>query len=251
MKKTEGFHRILLSWITVSTILFSGLVFGNFVERFNNARSLQNVREMERLISDLEREVSNGNGSGFVRTLLAESYLEYGSWAEQKNKKLFFEKALIQARDVIKNDSKNGRAYYVAAVAVSRLIEYAFVFEKLALLNQFDEYMPKAIELLDDRLYKGLAYMGMALRYTNPPWPFNDYRKAEQLFKEAEKFIPDYSGLYLNFGAFYLKIGNRQKAQELLEKVLSMQPHPLFKKAHEDNVARAREYLKEIKQKGG
>lgn len=251
MKRTTRLSWILFLCISTSPFLFSGSSFGNLIERFNNARSFQDIGEMERLILDLEKEVSNPNSSSFVRILLAESYLEYGSWAEQKNKKLFFEKALAQAEDVIKNDSKNGRAYYVAAVAVSRLIEYAFIFEKLALLNQFDEYMSKALELLDDRLYKGLAYMGMALRYTNPPWPLNDYRKAEQLFKEAERFIPDYSGLYLNFGAFYLKIGNRQKAQELFEKVVSMQPHPLFKKLHEDNVVRAREYLKQIKQRGG
>lgn len=251
MKRITSLSWILFLCISTSTFLFPGISFGNLIERFNNARSLQDVREMERLILDLEKEVSNPNSSSFVRILLAESYLEYGLWAEQKNKKLFFEKALTQAEDAIKNDPRNGRAYYVAALALSRLIEYAFIFEKLALLNQFDEYMSKALELLDDKLYKGLAYMGMALRYTNPPWPLNDYRKAEQLFKAAERLIPDYSGLYLNFGAFYLKIGNRQKAQEMFEKVVSMEPHPLFKKLHEDNVVRAREYLKQIKQKGG
>jgi len=57
---------------------------------------------------------------------------------------------------------------------------------------------------------------------------------------EAEKYLYDYSGLYLQMGRLYIKMGQKDKAEKMLRRVLDMNPHPLFLKAHQENVEEAK-----------
>lgn len=82
--------------------------------------------------------------------------------------------------------------------------------------------------------------MGFGMRYMTPPWPLNDYAKSEMYFKEAQKYIGNYSGLYLNWGYLYLKMNNKTKALENFKKVLTLEPNELFLKAHEKDLSTAK-----------
>lgn len=88
--------------------------------------------------------------------------------------------------------------------------------------------------------------MGLGVRYMTPPWPLNDYAKSEMYFKEAQKYIGNYSGLYLNWAYLYLKMNNKTKALEIFRKVLTLEPNELFLKAHERNIIIAREEIKKL-----
>lgn len=248
MKTLKSLHGVV-AVITILLLSSPSYPSSTLRSRFESARSIQDSASMLKLVPELEKEVSAGRAG--ARVLLAEVYLELGSWGESRDRRSFLERAASIAREVIKGEPNNGLAYYIAAVATSRLIEHHInPFTKLDLLNQFDQLMPKAIELIQDELYKGFALMGMALRYTNPPWPLNDLRKAETYFREAEKYLSGYSGFYLNFGVFYMKTGNRNKAREMFEKAISTPEHPLFKKAHEESVIKSREFLRELGVRG-
>lgn len=165
---------------------------------------------------------------------------------EEKYKKDYFNKAYKISNEIIKKDPKNGKAYYIAGVSLSRLMNYMNVFQKVARLNEFDNLMYKALEFLEDNIYKGLTLIGLGIRYMTPPWPFGDMERVEKCLIEAERYIPDYSGVYLQLGYFYIKMGRKDKAKEMFEKVISMKPHPLFIKAHEENVKEAKVAIKTL-----
>jgi tetratricopeptide (TPR) repeat protein len=216
-------------------------------ERFLIARSQKHLVSVRSLIDEIEESIRSRSENDQLlnlRVLLAECYFEYGQLLlDGKEKERFFNTALQIVEDVFKDDLGNGRANYVAALASAALIDFVGVFEKLTLMNNFDVYIERALKNLQDDTYRGMAYMARGIRYMNPPWPFNDYKKAEESFREAEKYIPNYSGLYLYWAQLYLKLGNRKKGEELLRKVIEMGAHPLFEKQHEENVKTAKQIL--------
>lgn len=237
-------------FLFLSSVLFASQeLYNSLYQRFLTARSYQNRDELSNLIKSIEStipKITNPHVYEF-KVLLAECYLEYGNLGKnERDRRPYFEKALALSQEVVNAQQNNGKAYYIAGLSISRFIEYVNVFQKLSLLNAFDEYMTKALKYLDNDTYKGLAYMGIAIRYMSPPWPFNDYSKSEVYFREAQKYIGDYSGLYLNWGYLYLKMNNRQKALEMFKNVLSLEPHKLFAKAHEENVIIAKEEIKKL-----
>ncbi len=59
---------------------------------------------------------------------------------------------------MIQKYSLNG--YYFSAMSTAMLINYANVFGKLSLLNDFDGYMTKAVTYLDDKVYIDRIYIG-------------------------------------------------------------------------------------------
>ncbi|WP_448377211.1 tetratricopeptide repeat protein [Fervidobacterium sp.] len=223
-----------------------------FTQKFVNARSLKNIEELKNLLSLLENEIKNGSNKSSnyekIRTLLSEVYFEYGQLLnDNKLKERYYNLALQSAKDIIKTAPENGKAYYIAAMSSAALIDFVNVFQKLQLMNDFDFYIERAIKYTQDNLDKAIAYIAKGVRFMNPPWPFYDYKKAEDSFKEAEKYVSNYSGLYLNWGQLYLKMGDKKRAEEMLSKVLIMEPHPFFMKQHEDNVIIAKQLLGMIK----
>lgn len=230
--------------LVIFTILLS-YDLSSLTYKFLELRSDQDKKGMETFIKSLE---SLGSDKIDILILLAESYLEYGSWGvEERYKKDYFVKSYELSKDVIKKDPNNGKAYFIAGVSLSKLMNYMNIFQKVSRLSEFDNLMSKALELIEDKIYKGLTLLGLGVRYMAPPWPFGDLNKAEKYFLEAEKYISDYSGLYLQMGYLYLKMGRKDIAKKYFERVLSMNTHPLFKKAHEENVSQAKEELKKIK----
>ncbi|MEN3012297.1 MAG: hypothetical protein ABDH34_05385 [Dictyoglomus thermophilum] len=217
----------------------------NYKLLFIEARSNQDKKLMQDLIATLE---NLKNPSISLKLILAECYLEYGIWgAEEKNKKSYFERAFNLSQEVIKADDKNGLAYYIAGISLSRLMGYMNVFQKIRKLTEFDDLMNKALKYIDDKIYKGLILMGLAIRYMEPPWPFGDLKKAEMYLSETEKYLYNYSGLYLQRGRLYIKMGQRDEAEKMLRKVLDMGPHPLFLKAHKENVEEAKSLLTKLR----
>jgi len=180
--------------------------------------------------------------------LLAEVYFELSNrQSTDEKKKSYCELSLNVAKKIIIVDDKDGYGYYFAAMSTATLINYVNVFEKLSLLNDFDGYMTKAITYLDDRVYKGLAYLGFGIRYMTPPWPLNNLDKAFDYITKAVELVPEYSGGYLQLGYLYEKRGDKDKAKEMFEKVLSMDSPKEFAKAHKENVTLAKERLSKMK----
>ncbi len=237
---------VIFCLIALSQVYFSQLTYEKLEEAFFVARSTGDIDKMKELISVLES--ANSKDSKKI-ALLAEILFEYSNTVStEREKRNLIEKSLNYGEEAIKLDSKNGRAWYISALCISRKINFTInPFEKLSLLNKFDSYIQNAIELLDNSIYKAFALLGSAIRYREPPWPFNNYSEAEKRFSEAIRYFPSYPPIYLELGFLYLKTGDRLKAAEVFTIASSMKPHPLFLKATEEAIMKAKEELKKLK----
>ena len=219
---------------------------------FSQARSDRDSEKMLQIIQTLESR-SDLNENSMLLTILADCYLEYGDWGVAKELK---EKTLEQARKyaeaAVKLDNQNGRAHYIAGAAIGRLAQYKGIIQSLFMLGDFDKYINKAISLLNEndereRLYKTFALIASGMRYRDVPWPLNDYKKSEQLLFQAAELTPNYSNIYLELGLLYLKTKNKEKAKEMFQKVIEMEPHPLLVAAHSQAIKTAQEELGKMK----
>ncbi|HQP59432.1 MAG TPA: tetratricopeptide repeat protein, partial [Petrotogaceae bacterium] len=75
----------------------------------------------------------------------------------------------------------------------------------------------------------------------------NDMKKSEENFKKAIEKEPLYVNAYLELGMLYLKINKKELAREMFNKVISMQPHPEWRKQGEEAKKTAEDELKKIK----
>ncbi len=214
---------------------------------FVEFRKVHDTVGMKQLIEELEKFQSTSKDSKLL-SVLADACLEYGNWgAPDKEKEKIFEKGRQYAEAAIKLDSKNGRAWYIAGAIIGRLAQYKGIIQSLFMLGDFDKYINKAIEILDDPLYKSFALIASGMRYRDVPWPLYNYGESEKRLKEALKYTPNYPNIYLELGKLYVKTGKKDQAKEMFEKVINGEPHPLLIKTHEEAVNTATEELKKLK----
>ncbi|SHH15016.1 tetratricopeptide repeat protein [Thermosipho atlanticus] len=244
MKKVIVALMILLAILSFS-LNFKSLQFKVVEAKFLTARSFHNAAHMKEVIDVLEENLQEDTD---IYTLLAEAYMEYGLWGvEGEKKEEMYEKALEYAKKAIELDETNGRAYYVAGATIGRLAQFKGIVKSLFMLGDFDNYIDKAIELLDDNFYKGLAYLAKGMRYRDVPWPLNNYKKSEAYLLKALDFLPNYPNIHLELGKLYEKWGKKELAIKELNIVLESLPHPLLIKTHEEAKAEAEEILKRLK----
>jgi len=214
---------------------------------FFEARRDRDVNKITSLISELEKD-SNLQKDSNLLTVLADAYLEYGYWGVSgKDKEKMYEKARDYAEKAISLDSKNGRAWYIAGASIGRLAQYKGIVQSLFMLGDFDKYINKAIEILNDPLYKTFALLAMGMRYRDVPWPLHNYSKAESYMKEALKYTPIYPNVYLELGYLYLKMGKKDLAKDMFQNVIDSPPHPWLLKTHEESVSLAKQELSKLK----
>ncbi|KAF2961647.1 tetratricopeptide repeat protein [Fervidobacterium sp. 2310opik-2] len=247
--------------------LFSVLAIVYFISIFSYLFAL-NADDLNKLFYEARRdhdkdkllriikEIENFNGytkDSRLLTILADCYLEYANWGvPDKEKEKTLEQARAHAEAAIKLDQRNGRAYYIAGAAIGRLAQYKGIVQGLFMLGDFDKNIDTAIKLLDEnneegKLYKTFAYIASGMRYRDVPWPLYNYKKSEELLNNALKLTPNYPNIYLELGYLYLKTGNKDKAKEMFQKVVSSTAHPWLVKTHEEAVASANEELKKLK----
>ncbi|MGC9772710.1 tetratricopeptide repeat protein [Fervidobacterium islandicum] len=245
---------LLTSFFTV--FLFIS-VFGNVTSEelnkmFYEARRDYDVEKILKVIKTIEGTPGFDKDARLL-TILADAYMEYGVWgAPDKEKERLYENARKYAEMALKLDPKNGRASYVAGAAIGRLAKYKGIFQSVFMLGDFDRYIDNAIKLLNEndeeqKLYKSFALIASGMRYRDVPWPFYNYKRSEELLNSALKITPNYPNIYLELGYLYLKTGDKAKAKEMFEKVVSGKAYPWLIKTHEDAVKSAQEELKNLK----
>lgn len=242
--------------IAVSFYLLTCVVLGNAVPELNKlfyeARRDRDREKMLRVVREIEK-APNYEKDAKLLTVLADCYLELATWGvADSEKEKTLEKARVNAEVAIKLDPKNGRAHYIAGAAIGRLAQYKGIIQSLFMLGDYDKYIDTAIKLLnendeEERLYKTFALIAKGMRDRDVPWPLNNYKRSEEMFKQALKLTPNYPNIYLELGYLYLKTGDKRKAKEMFEKVVNSQPHPWLIKTHEEAVKDARNELVKLK----
>ncbi|PLV59782.1 tetratricopeptide repeat protein [Thermotoga sp. KOL6] len=237
-------------------ILFVSLVVALDVDQLNNlfyeARRDHDIEKILFVIKAIESTEDHDQNAKLL-TILADAYLEYGLWGvKPEEKEEIYEVARRLAEKALKLDPSNGRASYIAGAAIGRLAQYKGIIKSLFMLGDFDGYIKKAIKLLNEeeeegRLYKTFAYIAMGMRYRDVPWPLYNYKKSEEFFEKALQLTPNYSNIYLEMGYLYLKMKDYERAKEMFQKVISMEPHPWLVKTHEEAAQKAQEELSKLK----
>ncbi len=248
MKKLVLTVLFVVSLFTVvfSEELMSKVDYENAERFFVEFRKIRDANGMKELIDELE-SFSGTQKDSKLLTVLADAYAEYGDWGvPDKEKEKILEKGRQYAEAAIKLDSKNGRAWYIAGAIIGRLAQYKGIIQSLFMLGDFDKYINKAIEILDDPLYKSFALIASGMRYRDVPWPLYNYGESEKRLKEALKYTPNYPNIYLELGKLYVKTGKKDQAKEMFEKVINGEPHPLLLKIHESTVKSAKEELSKL-----
>ncbi len=207
--------------LIVSFILSLSLIVlgSNLDQEFYNYRASQNATGMLNLI-DQVKIIPHLTKSATILTLLADACTEYGLWGAPKDKKaVYFNDSLDYAKSALKMTPNDAYLNFVAGAAIGRLAQYKGIVQSLFMLGDFDNYINKAIKL-DPKLYR--AYVALAMRYRDTPWPFADFEKSEMLFKKALSLDPRYVYGYYELAMLYVKWGKKDLARETFEKIVSM-----------------------------
>jgi len=174
------FFPFLVLFVFIITNVF-GVEFDSANRIFFEARRDRDVEKIKSLINSLESDKDLPKNSQLL-TVLADSYLEYGLWGvEGKEKEKMYEKARSYAEKAIQIDPNNGRAWYIAGASIGRLAQYKGIVQSLFMLKDFDKYISKAIEILNDPLYKTFALLAMGMRYRDVPWPLYNYERLKAI----------------------------------------------------------------------
>ncbi len=239
-------------FVCIATLTFATTKAEDLNKLFYEARRDHDVNKIREVINTIEG-ISGYDKDTQLLTILADAYLEYGHWGVgDKDREKMYEKSRTCAENALKLDPKNGRAAYVAGAVIGRLAQYKGIVQSLFMLGDFDRYIDMAIKLLNEndeeqRLYKTFAYIAAGMRNRDVPWPLYNYKKSEEQLNTAANLTPNYSNIYLELGYLYLKTGEKSKAKDKFDKVISMKPHPWLVKKHEEAVKTAQEELKKLK----
>ncbi|WP_126993351.1 tetratricopeptide repeat protein [Thermosipho globiformans] len=225
----------LIFLILLSSVFFSNSLEENFIK----ARNFHDINLIKEVISDAKKEQNN--------VIYAEALMEYALWGDSEDKEKLYTEALEVIKKEIEKDPNNGRAYYVAGAIVGRLAQYKGIVQSLFMLNDFDNYIEKAIEILDDNFYKGLALIAMGMRFRDVPWPLRSYKKAEKYLLDALEVLPNYPNIHLELGKLYEKMGKIEEAKKEYEIVINSNAHPLLNATHEEAKEEARQLLQNLK----
>jgi tetratricopeptide (TPR) repeat protein len=207
--------------LIVSFILSLSLIVlgSNLSQDFYNYRASQNATGMLNLI-DQVKILPDFTKSATILTLLADAFTEYGLWGAPKDKKaVYFNDSIDYAKLALKMTPNDAYLNFVAGAAIGRLAQYKGIIQSLFMLGDFDNYINKAIKL-DPKLYR--AYVALAMRYRDTPWPFADFEKSEALFDKALSIDPQYVYGYYELAMLYVKWGKKTLARETFQKVISM-----------------------------
>ncbi len=241
---------LLLVAVFISVVAQDLLQFSSHAEAeklFVEFRKTRDAEKMKQLIDALEKFEGFENDADLL-ILAADAIVEYGNWGAPANEKeKLFEKARKYAEKATSLQPDNGRAWYVAGAAIGRLAQYKGIVQSLFMLGDFDKNINKAIELLQDPLYKSFALIASGMRYRDVPWPLYNFKESENRFLEALKYTPNYPNIYLELGLLYVKMRQNQRAIEMFEKVINSEPHPLLIATHEEAVKTAKEELSKLK----
>lgn len=227
--------------------LFAVVAFANSandMKIFYEARASQNATQMFNLIQTLKNSTSLENDATSLK-ILADACVEYGLWgAKDDEKAKYFDDGIKYADMAIKLRPKDAYIYFIKGAAIGRLAQYRGIIQSLFMLRDFDHAINKAIEL-DPKLYR--AYVALAMRYRDTPWPFANFGRSEELFLKAIELDPNYVYAYYELAQLYVKWGKKDKAREIFVKMSKMTPEKEFYAQELEDIKLAKKWLEENK----
>jgi FimV-like protein len=168
----------------------------------------------------------------------------------------YFEKALEYAEKAKEYHSDKGRSYYAYAVALGRMTEVIGTRDRIRAAHDIGENVSKAAELEPDyapiwHLY-GVWHSDVAnvsraertaARLVSGGLPDGSNEKAEEYLNKAIEMDEESILFRMDLARHYIEIGEDDKAREVLEAILEMEPRT---KDDPDKLKEAEELLGDL-----
>ncbi|MEJ2142382.1 MAG: tetratricopeptide repeat protein [Gammaproteobacteria bacterium] len=155
--------------------------------------------------------VSTNNFQAYEHFLLGQKY------ARERTRE-GFNRARDEFREAIKLDPQYARSYGALAIVLSRMATNAFTDSPVEFEDRALEMARKAVELNNTlpHAYWALSFVHMYR---------NEFKEAEKYVTQALAIAPNYADGYGLLALIHNRLGNADKAIELIQKGMKLNPH--------------------------
>ena len=176
---------------------------------------------------------------------LSRAYFYLGNHT-QGEKIPIFDKGQAAARQAIEINPNEVEAHFWLGVNMGRVGEEQGVLNSLFLVGPIKDEMEAAIKIDPD--YAGAYYTLSVLYRKAPGWPLSigDSDKALEYAKKAVELKSTHHLYYLGLAEAYLSKGKKEKATQVLEKILDMPIEKEYIPEDTEDIEKARKLLKNI-----
>ena len=191
-----------------------------------NNRHEEEVNLMDsKILLDEVLEEESGNEEALWQ--LSRLYYALGDETTDKNQKIeYYEKGQKMAEDLIKLNNNNPEGHFWLGVNLGRIGQVRGVMKSLSLVPTIRREFEKALEL--DPEHTG-AMDGLAVLYYELPGLFGgNLNKSLEYLNKAIVVDSNYAIIYVDFAKVYMKRKEYDKAENYLNKMLSIKnpTHP-------------------------
>jgi tetratricopeptide (TPR) repeat protein len=231
--------------------------------------------DVERLLEKADGQMEQMNEEGALDTYLEVLKLEPNQYEALWNasllyaaigyryenddkKKEYFNRAVELAEKSIDNFPEKGYPYYVMAVAKGRMTDVVGSRSRIRLAHAVEENVKKAVEIMPEHAlswhlygvwHSEVANAGRAerfvARFISRGLPEGSVQKAEEYLHKAKELDPENILIRLDLARHYERNGQRLKAIDVLEELLSLGLEPQTKDGP-DHLEDARELLNKL-----
>jgi FimV-like protein len=240
-----------------------------------NTAGFQSQNEIDQLLSEAREYFGQGNETRatqlYERVLDIEPENGEALWnhsvlltqrgfrlKDQTDPMPFYETAMESADKCLEHHPQKARCHFAKALVTGRIAKRSSARERLSMSKEIKQYIDKALEL-DPEFAKTWHLLGVwhteaanlsgverlaanALFGGAPEGASNE--KAIRSFNKALELEPENILIHLDFARLYIEMGEEEKAIELLEKLLTLEP---VYEDDERNKKIARDLLNELK----
>jgi len=168
-----------------------------------------------------------------------------------------FRTALEMAEKVVELHPDKGHSYYAYAVAKGRMTEVIGTRDRIRAAHTIRDKIEKAAELIPEEplvwhlwgvWHSDVANVGRterwAARFISRGLPKASNEKAEEYLKRAIELDEDSILFRLDLAHHYIEVGEDEKAKEILEELIHMEPHSMD---DPEKIENARKLLEDLR----
>lgn len=175
---------------------------------------------------------------------IAMAYFYLGRFAANSDEaRRKFEKGNDYAKKALAINEKSAAAHYWWAVTLAKSVEQEGKFAKLTILADVTKSLHIARKI-DPTYFFGGPDRALGMISIKNPVP--SYTLAIHHLTQSLTYAPDYSRTLLFLGEAYAKDNQRDKARNILKKVLETKPMPGFKREEDADKKMAEQLLSEL-----
>lgn len=203
-------------------------------EKFDSGDEPEALELYERV---LEQDPENFDALWNASLLYARAGFRLEDESEQEQK---YNKALELAEKAVEHHPDEGYSHYAYAVAKGRMTDVMGTRDRIRAAHEIRDVIEKAAGLIPDYApvwhfwgvwHRDVANVGrterIAARFISGGIPDASNEKAEEYLLKAVDLDDNHILIRLDLARYYLEVGEDEKAKEVLEKIVEMEPRTM------------------------